>query len=86
MDERDYKAMNAEIKNQTAVEWLKIQIKNCPNAENSMNNIDGFLKQALEMEKQQIIDAQLSGQRADIEFAHEAKEEAEIYYQETFKK
>lgn len=41
----------------TAVEWLQVQIKNCPTAENLMNNIDGFLMEAKEMEKQQIIDA-----------------------------
>jgi hypothetical protein len=42
-------------------------------------------KQALELEKQQIIDAQLNGQREEVKFIKEAKEEAEIYYQETFK-
>ena len=37
----------------TAIEWLQVQIKNCPTAENLMNNIDGFLMEAKEMEKQQ---------------------------------
>jgi hypothetical protein len=67
------------MKKQTAVEWLIEQVK----SEKYIEDVD--FNQAKEMEKQQIIDAQLNGQRASIEFAHEAKEEAEIYYQETFK-
>lgn len=35
----------------TPVEWLQIQIKNCPTAENLINNIDGFLMEAKSMEK-----------------------------------
>ena len=48
--------------------------------------VSNFLKENfLEMEKQQIIDAHLKGQREDIDFINEAKEEAEEYYEQTFK-
>jgi hypothetical protein len=39
----------------TPVEWLQVQIKNCPTAENLMNNINGFLKEAKLMEKNQAL-------------------------------
>jgi hypothetical protein len=74
---------------QTAVEWFFNELYSIRKTIEFELQADAILKafkQAKEMFEQQIIDAQLSGQRADIEFAHEAKEEAEIYYQETFKK
>jgi hypothetical protein len=80
---------------QTAVDWLKLQIKNCPNTENSMNNIDGFLKEALEMEKQQLIDFHIEvmkqglidegSKRWSDDYLPKIKETAEQYYQETYK-
>lgn len=39
----------------TPVEWLQIQIKNCPTAENLINNIDGFLMEAKSMEKDKVL-------------------------------
>jgi hypothetical protein len=54
MDERDYKAMNAELKNQTAVEWL---FNNLYNKDTINDCTLRAFKQALKMEKQQIIDA-----------------------------
>jgi hypothetical protein len=69
----------------TAVEWLAKKIGKLVIPTGSELAIEKLVQQAKEMERKQIIDAQLNGQRADIPFAHEAKEEAEIYYQETFK-
>ena len=48
--------------------------------------VANFLKENfLEIEKQQIIEAHLKGQREEIKFINEAKEEAQQYYNETFK-
>jgi hypothetical protein len=76
---------------QTAVEWLQVQIKNCPTAENLMNNIDGFLMEAKEMEKQQIIDARVNGVIRGIDICdfptkESLHEEHLKYYNETFNK
>jgi len=61
----------------TAVEWLKFRYKN------NINLMDYDFNQALEMEKQQIIDAHLAGQNS----AEEVDGETEIeYYDETYKK
>ena len=43
------------------------------------------IAQAKAMEKEQIINAHFKGQREDIDFINEAKDEAEQYYNETFK-
>ena len=42
---------------QTAVEWLGIQVANFPTIKNLQNNIEKLVEKAVEMEKQQIIDA-----------------------------
>ena len=69
-----------------AVEWLQVQIKNCPTAENLMNNIDGFLMEAKEMEKQQIIDAYGVGYLTDFKLNSDyTTQTPEQYYNETFK-
>jgi hypothetical protein len=64
---------------QTAVEWLVQRL-----AENGILHSSDISK-AKELEKQQIIDAHLKGQREDIDFINEAKDEAEQYYNKTFK-
>ena len=69
----------------TAVEWLQVQIKNCPTAENLMNNIDGFLMEAKEMEKQQIIDAFEGGYGAGAVYRGWSGITGSEYYNETFK-
>jgi hypothetical protein len=66
---------------QTAVEWLFEQIVN---RTDRMYFLKEF-EQAKEMEKQHIVDAHLKGQREDIDFINEAKQEAEQYYNKTFK-
>ena len=65
---------------QTAVEFLIEQINPY-----GLSTHEEAFKIALEMEKQQIIDAQLNGQREEVKFIKEAREEAENYYQETYK-
>jgi hypothetical protein len=66
----------------TAVEWLIQQLF----GDNEIIGCsDELLNQANEMFEQQIIDAHLKGQREDIDFINEAKQEAEQYYNETFK-
>jgi len=61
---------------QTAVEWLESQLFELRNP--TLNQIE-ILKQAKEMEKQQIIDAYNNGQQIP------PFEYAEQYYKETFK-
>jgi hypothetical protein len=64
---------------QTAVEWLVERL-----AENGILHSSDIHK-AKEMEKEQIINAHFKGQREDIDFINEAKQEAEQYYNKTFK-
>ena len=65
------------IKKQTAVEWLMEQLtKNYPLTKESAESI---IKQAKEMEKEQIIDAYNNGQQIP------PFEYAKKYYNETFK-
>jgi hypothetical protein len=67
----------------TAVEWLfKWMIDNKDSI--IEKRLQAF-EQAKEMEKQHIVDAHLKGQREDIDFINEAKQEAEQYYNKTFK-
>ena len=80
---------------QTAVEWLDKQIENI-----SIQVFDGFLtfiefmeereklfNQSKELEKQQIIDARLTAPSELITYSKTTYlEEAEKYYNETFKK
>lgn len=48
---------------QTSVEWLKTQIGNFPTVENLMTNIDKLLLEAIEKNKEEIIDSFLAGKR-----------------------
>jgi len=75
MDERDYKAMNAEIKHErmTAVEWL-IE-KHFGGIINCTPEFRLYIYEAKEMEKQQIVDS----------LRYFGIELAEQYYNETFK-
>jgi hypothetical protein len=67
------------IENQTAVEWLVEQLNKQGFAQVVT---DEEIKQALEMEKQQIIDAYID---ASPKLEDITKESAEQYYQETYK-
>ena len=64
---------------QTAVEWLLIQIHKHWNSEGL--SFDKILEQAKVMEKEQIINAYDKG-----EFNQGCNDEAEQYYNETYKK
>ena len=64
----------------TAVEWLYKQIYN----EYKICIHDGIMEQAIEMEKQQIVDAHLDGQSFSIAIVE--IDYAEQYYNETFNK
>jgi hypothetical protein len=78
MDERDYKAMNAELKNQTAVEWLYEQMP-----KKLHSHYQKQLKQALEMEKQQLCYFYVKGAEAEINNPYVTNIE---FYNKTYKK
>jgi hypothetical protein len=75
MDERDYKAMNAELKNQTAVEWFYQRIL--------AKDIKSIFKEAKEMEKQQLCYFYVKGAEAEINNPYVTNIE---FYNKTFKK
>ena len=72
------------MKKQTAVEWLANELT-LPEYGDNPEWVKEVISKANEMFEQQIIDAHLKGQREDIDFINEAKQEAEQYYNETFK-
>ena len=65
----------------TAVEWLKFRYKN------NINLMDYDFNQALEMEKQQIIDAYVTPLSKEFWFKKDDifNQQAEQYYNETYK-
>ena len=67
----------------TAVEWLGLYIKGITTL-----NCDDIIEQAKEMEKEQIVDAHIEGQRVFDDYNHTqwTTDQAEQYYNETFKK
>ena len=73
---------------QTAVEWLYERLERMIPRTGSYN-IDKrqYLEQAKEMEKEQIIDAHIEGQRVFDKYPHTqwTNDQAEQYYNETFK-
>lgn len=89
MDEQDYKAINEESKpqlKQTAVDWLYKLSK-----ERELDKFD--LKQIKQMEKEQMINAYVTGRLKDknikygIEYYNKLEDfidEAEEYYNETY--
>jgi uncharacterized glyoxalase superfamily protein PhnB len=66
----------------TAVEWVTEKFMTENTTREGWHEI---FEQAKEMEKEQIINAHFKGQREDIDFINEAKQEAEQYYNKTFK-
>ena len=77
MDERDYKAMNAELKNQTAVEFLVDKWVR----QGTLYSSD--CKQALELEKQQLCYFYVKGAEAEINNPYVTNIE---FYNKTYKK
>ena len=75
---------------QTSIEWLWEQIDGIiPYQEIKTSQLfNGVLEQAKEMHKQEIIDAHIEGQRVFDKHDHTqwTTDQAEQYYQETFKK
>jgi len=69
----------------TAVDWFNQQLVDKQNGNGDNRSWEEIFEQANEMFEQQIIDAHLKCQREDIDFINEAKQEAEQYYNETFK-
>jgi hypothetical protein len=73
------------MEKQTAVNWLSDNLISEPLSEAHFKHNSECWDKANEMFEQQIIDAHLKGQREDIDFINEAKQEAEQYYNKTFK-
>jgi len=66
---------------QTAVEWLATYLKGITSL-----NCDEVIEQAKAMEKEQIVDAHIEGQRVFDNYSHTqwTTDQAEQYYNETF--
>jgi len=69
---------------QTAVEWLRDLYENQPAYEEYI--LDEQWEKALEMEKEQMIDAWSNGWLNDYQSDEDVKNSAEHYYNETFNK
>ena len=72
---------------QTAVEWLKKEVEEYGDREYliiRLTDLDELINQAKQMEKEQIIDAHLTGLIHPLET--EATKQAEQYYNETYGK
>ena len=67
---------------QTAVEWLRDLYENQPAYEEYI--LDEQWEKALEMEKEQMIDAWSNGWLNDYQSDEDVKNSAEQYYNETF--
>jgi len=67
---------------QTAVEWLRDLYENQPAYDESI--LDEQWEKALEMEKEQMIDAWSNGWLNDYQSDEDVKNSAEHYYNETF--
>ena len=75
----NYKMPAAKTK-QTAVEWLVKEL--------NLEGYDYTISQAKEMEKEQIEDAHIEGQRVFDKYPHTewTNNQAEIYYEQTYAK
>jgi hypothetical protein len=76
---------------QTAVEWLKDTLESFGNKHEfqmSWSTLDELLGQAKEMEKEQIEDAHIEGQRVFDDYPHTqwTNDQAEAYYKNTYNK
>ena len=69
---------------QTAVEWLVEQLESHNGV--TRTEFENVIQQAKEMEKHQIIEAFWNGDNTDCLSEQNAKEFAEQYYNESFKK
>jgi hypothetical protein len=71
-----------EVMKQTAVQWLKDLYENQPAYDEFI--LDEQWEKALEMEKEQMIDAWSDGWLNDYEYDEDVKNSAEQYYNKTF--
>ena len=71
-----------KVMKQTAVEWLRDLYENQPAYEEYI--LDEQWEKALEMEKEQMIDAWSNGWLNDYQSDEDVKNSAEQYYNETF--
>ena len=81
--------MPAAKPKQTAVEWFATQIMdNWNDITAGTRNISEFIEQAKEMEKEQIEDAHIEGQRVFDKYPHTewTNNQAELYYEQTYGK
>jgi hypothetical protein len=79
-------AINQVIKmsNQTAVEWLQERL--LLSLSDELKSLNGFFVIAKEMEKQMIMDAHIAGMEFIAVYPNKYVEDAEQYYNETYKK
>jgi hypothetical protein len=68
---------------QTAVEWLRDLYENQPAYDEFI--LDEQWQKAIEMEKEQMVDAWSDGWLNDYEYDEDVKNSAEQYYNKTFK-
>jgi hypothetical protein len=71
-----------EVMKQTAVQWLKDLYENQPAYDEFI--LDEQWEKALEMEKEQMIDAWSDGWLNDYEYDEDVKNSAEQYYNKSF--
>ena len=71
-----------EVMKQTAVEWLRDLYENQPAYDEFI--LDEQWEKAIEMEKEQIIDANIAGMEFIPVDPNRHQEDAEQYYNETF--
>jgi hypothetical protein len=71
---------------QTAVEWLEDSLIGNPHTENDFMHNRNVFQQAKQMEKEQIEDAHIEGQRVFDKHPHTqwTNDQAEQYYNETY--
>jgi hypothetical protein len=71
-----------EVMKQTAVQWLRDLYENQPAYDEFI--LDEQWQKAIEMEKEQIIDAWIDGDNSDCLSEQDSSDFAEQYYNETF--
>jgi len=80
--------MKPETANRTALEWLEYEFVKLESTIGVHSSMYHLIEKAKEMEKEQIIDAHIEGQRVFDKHPHTqwTNGQAEAYYNETFNK
>ena len=78
--------MKPETANRTALEWLEYEFVKLESTIGVHSSMYHLIEKAKEMEKEQIIDAHIEGQRVFDKYPHTqwTNVQAEAYYNETF--